>query len=110
MQTVTWSRSAGAAAGSRWPGTDPSAVVAAVSSVTSLLRAGSRSPPTVLFEVHVIQIPQSVLDNAHASNLPPAGHGEKHGAPPAICSRAPPRSPSAPRAPAASLRALSRTP
>src|SRR6266446_1613014 len=63
MQTVTWScvvsRSACAAAGSRWPGT---AVVAAVSSVTSLLRAGFRSPPT-------------------ASNLPPAGHGEKRGAP-----------------------------
>src|SRR6266567_7771001 len=68
MQTVTWScvvsRSAcavpeSAGAGSRWPGT---AVVAAVSSVTSLLRAGFLSPPT-------------------ASNLPPAGHDEKRGAP-----------------------------
>src|SRR5579859_6528145 len=42
MHTFTWSlvsRSARAGSGSRWPGT---AVVAAVSSVTSLLRAGYR--------------------------------------------------------------------
>src|SRR6185437_6411343 len=74
-------------------------VVAAVSSVTSLLRAGGRSPPTVLFEVRVVQIPQPVLDNAHASNLPPAGHDEKHGAPPAAWPCASPRSPSAPPRP-----------
>src|ERR1700745_2766493 len=98
MQTVTWSRSAGGA-GSRWPGTDPEAVVAGVSSVTSLLRAGGRLPPTVLFEVRVVQIPQPVLDNAHASNLPPAGHDEKHGAPPAAWPCAAPRSPSAPPRP-----------
>src|SRR5580658_1270521 len=68
MQTVTWScvsRSVcpvpgSRGPGSRWPGT---AVVAAVSSVTSLLRAGIRSPPT-------------------ASNLPPAAHDEKRAAPP----------------------------
>src|SRR5436189_4016846 len=83
MQTVTWSRvvsrSAWAAAGSRWPGT---AVVAAVSSVTSLLRAGIRSPP-------------------NASNLPPAGHDEKRGAPPAGCPCASLRSPCAPQRPRA---------
>jgi hypothetical protein len=38
----------------------------------------------VLFEVRVIQIAQPVLDNTHASNLPPAGHDEKRGAPPAV--------------------------
>ncbi len=45
--------------GSRWPGT---VVVAAGSSVTSLLRAGIRSPPT-------------------ACNLRPAAHDEKRAAP-----------------------------
>src|ERR1022692_245648 len=65
MHTFTWSWVVSrSASGSRWPGTDPNSVVAAVSSVTSLLRAVFGRCPL-------------------ACNLPPAARDEKCAAPPA---------------------------
>src|SRR6478672_4239577 len=67
MQTVTWScaLSRSAAAGSRWPGTGPGTVVAAVSSVTLLLRAGIRRRP-----LHATYRPRAIPGNA-ARRPPP---------------------------------------